>query len=128
MQLVEDDVSARQSTVSCWGVRSSDHPIPMYYYGRRHTSHRRLLLPLSELVLEALKRRPLLNLSLSTSTTVSRRKQLSRTTDSTGADASRLQGRVPATVTGGASGADEPFRTDPDRRRLVWWRLERRRQ
>ncbi|KAK8712481.1 hypothetical protein V6N13_147721 [Hibiscus sabdariffa] len=48
--------------------------------------------------------------------------------DSTGADASRLQGRVPVTATGGASGADETFRTDPDRRRLVWQWLERRRR
>ncbi|KAK9041796.1 hypothetical protein V6N11_016886 [Hibiscus sabdariffa] len=50
--------------------------------------------------------------------------------DSTRADASRLQGRVlaMATATGGASGAGETFRTDPDRRRLVWRRLERRRR
>ncbi|KAK8712474.1 hypothetical protein V6N13_147714 [Hibiscus sabdariffa] len=56
------------------------------------------------------------------------RRQLSRATDSTGADASRLQGRVSTTATGGASGADETFRTDPNRRRLVWRRLERRRR
>ncbi|KAK8542003.1 hypothetical protein V6N13_137424 [Hibiscus sabdariffa] len=59
-----------------------------------------------------------------------RRRQLLRATYSTGADASRLQGRVPATttVTGGASGAGETFRTDPDQRRLVWRRPERRRR
>ncbi|KAK8554101.1 hypothetical protein V6N12_031078 [Hibiscus sabdariffa] len=58
------------------------------------------------------------------------RRQLSKATNSTGADVSRLQGRVPATttVTRGASGAGEMFRTKPDRRRLVWQRLKRRRR
>ncbi|KAK8562817.1 hypothetical protein V6N12_010886 [Hibiscus sabdariffa] len=102
-----------------------------------------LRLPLPELVLEALKRRPVLILSPSTAVAVSRRRyrlslrdwgglrrQLSRATESTRVDASRLQGRVPATATatGGASGASETIRTDPDRRRLLWRRLERQRR